>query len=48
VHGVDVLITDAVRGALDPRFALRALPPVPVKGLGAPLATWAVEHFPGE
>jgi class 3 adenylate cyclase len=31
-HGVDVLLTSDVKRALDPRFALRALPPTPLKG----------------
>jgi adenylate cyclase len=44
-HAVDVLVTAAVRHALDPRFALRALPPVEVKGLLEPVATFAVERF---
>ena len=44
-HGVDILVTDAVRAALDRRFALRAMPPAPVAGVAAPLATFAVEDF---
>ena len=44
-HAVDVLVTAAVRDALDPRFALHALPPVEVKGLPAPVATFAVDRF---
>ena len=42
-HGVDVLVTEAARAALDQRFRLRAMPPVEVKGVAAPLATFAVE-----
>lgn len=42
-HGVDVLVTDAVRDKLDDRFRLRELPPSPVKGKSEPIRTWAVE-----
>ena len=45
VHGVDVLVTDAVRAHLDQRFRLRALPPADVKGLPEPLPTFAVDGF---
>jgi class 3 adenylate cyclase len=45
VHDVDVLVTDAARAALDPRFRLRAMPPAEVKGVSAALSTWAVEGF---
>lgn len=45
LHGVDVLVTDAVRAHLDARFRLRPLPPVDVKGLPNPLPTFAVEGF---
>lgn len=41
----DILVTDAVREALDPRFALRPLAPVPVRGIAEPVATWAVQGF---
>jgi class 3 adenylate cyclase len=41
-HGVDVLITSAVQRALDPRFALRALPPSELKGIGEPVTTFAL------
>src|SRR5205085_10326024 len=40
VHGVDVLITDAVRAHLDARFRVRALPAANVKGLPDPLVTF--------
>ncbi len=43
VHEVDILVTAAVRDVLDPRVALRAMPPSPVKGLAEPLPTWAVD-----
>ena len=42
VHGVDVLVTAAVRERLDRRIAVRALPPVAVKGLPEPVATFMV------
>lgn len=45
VHGVDVLITEAVRRAIDPRFAVRALPPREVRGVSEPVATFALEGF---
>jgi len=45
VHGVDILVTDAVCEALDRRFRLRAMPASEVKGVDAPLATFAVEGF---
>jgi adenylate cyclase len=44
-HGVDVLVTDAVREALDRRFRLRAMPAAEVRGLPGTLATFAVEGF---
>ena len=44
-HGVDVLVTEAVRQAIDPRFRLRAMPAVEVRGLPGALATFAVEGF---
>ena len=43
VHRVDILVTDAVRVALDDRFRLRPLPAVEVKGVPGPVATFAVE-----
>lgn len=46
-HGADVLVTAAVRAHLDPRYRLQALPPVAVKGIAEPVATWAVEGFDG-
>ncbi|MEX2208807.1 MAG: adenylate/guanylate cyclase domain-containing protein [Myxococcota bacterium] len=41
-HDVDVLITPAVQQALDPRFALRALPARELKGIAEAVATFAV------
>jgi class 3 adenylate cyclase len=45
VHGVDVLITDAVRASLDPRFELAEQAPSPVHGLSDPVVTYAVLRF---
>jgi adenylate cyclase len=42
-HGVDVLVTDAVKDVLDPRFRLRAMPLAEVKGVSEPVATHALE-----
>ena len=47
-HAVDVLVTAAVRDALDARFTLHAMPPLDVKGLPAPVATFAVDRFDAE
>jgi adenylate cyclase len=44
-HGVDILVTEAVRKDLDDRFVVRAMPVVSVKGKSQPIATWAVESF---
>jgi adenylate cyclase len=41
-HDVDILVTTAVQQALDPRFALRTLPPRELKGIAEPVATFAV------
>jgi len=46
-HGVDILITDAVREKLDDRFHLRELPPSAVKGKTEPVRTFAVEALEG-
>jgi adenylate cyclase len=45
VHGVDILATQPVRSALDPRFTLRALPPTALRGIAEPMEIWAVEDF---
>ena len=45
VHGVDVLVTDAVRRHLDARFRVRELPSAEVKGLPDPLVTFAIDGF---
>ncbi len=44
-HAVDVLVTDAVRAGLDGRFRVREMPPARVKGVAAPVATFAVDGF---
>lgn len=41
--GVDLLVTEAVRAALDARFRLRAMPPAAVKGKPEPIRTYHVE-----
>ncbi len=45
VHGVDLLVTEAVQRGLDRRFRLRAMPAVEVKGVSHALVTFAVEAF---
>lgn len=42
-HGVDVLITEAVKTELDPTIELVEQPPTPVKGVQEPVVTYAVE-----
>jgi len=44
-YGTDLLVTEAVRSALDPRFALRPLPPSELRGFREPVALYAVERF---
>ena len=44
-HRVDILVTEAVRGALDRRFRLRAMPATEVKGVAGALPTFAVDGF---
>jgi class 3 adenylate cyclase len=44
VHGVDILVTEAVRAELDPGFALAPMPPEPVKGIAEPVVTYAVRE----
>jgi adenylate cyclase len=45
VHAADILITDAVRDCLDPRFVLDEQPPRAVHGLPDPVVTYAVRGF---
>lgn len=42
-HGVDILVTAAVRQHLDPRFRLRPLPPTRGKGLSEEVVIFAIE-----
>lgn len=44
-HGVDLLVTDAVRGELDARFDLQAMPARAVKGIAQPVVTHALRGF---
>ncbi|MDX2170468.1 MAG: adenylate/guanylate cyclase domain-containing protein [Deltaproteobacteria bacterium] len=44
-HDVAILVTDAVRSQLDPRFQLDPMPATPVHGVGEPVATWALRGF---
>lgn len=44
-HGVDILLTQPVRDALDPRFALRELPADELRGIAAKVTTFALEGF---
>jgi class 3 adenylate cyclase len=41
-HGVEILVTEAVRAELGDGFELQAMPPERVKGIDEPVATWAV------
>jgi class 3 adenylate cyclase len=43
--GADILVTEPVRDALDPRFRLRALAPAALRGIAEPVRVWAVEDF---
>lgn len=45
VHGVESLVTEAVRDALDRRFRLREMPATEVRGLAGPLRTWTIDGF---
>lgn len=47
-HGVDILITEAVRAELDPRFVLTPMPAEVVKGIAEPVATYAVRELAAE
>ena len=44
VHQVDVLVTEAVREQLDPRFVLVPMPAETVKGIDEPVVTFAVRE----
>lgn len=41
-HGVEILVTEAVRAEVGDAFRLQAMPPERVKGIDEPVATWAV------
>lgn len=41
-HGVEILVTESVRAELGGAFVLEAMPPERVKGIDAPVPTWAV------
>jgi adenylate cyclase len=41
----DILVTEAVRDGLDPRFVLRPMAAASVRGIEQPVATWAVDRF---
>lgn len=47
-HGVEILITEAVRSQLDARFALREFAGRQVKGVSEPVKTFALESFQTE
>jgi adenylate cyclase len=47
VHDVDILVSEAARAALDPRFRLRAMPAADAPGISAPVVTWALEDLSG-
>ena len=42
VHPADILVTGAVRAALDPRYVLEELPACEVRGVAEPVVTYAV------
>lgn len=44
IHKVDILVTEALREQLDPRFVLEPMPPEPVKGIEEPVVTYAVRE----
>jgi len=48
VLDVDVLITEEVRGALDARFRVRAMPAKEVRGKSEPIVTYLVEGLQSE
>lgn len=43
-HKVDILVTEALRAELDPRFALDPMPAELVKGIAEPVVTYAVRE----
>ncbi len=47
-HDVGILVTDAIRTRLDPRFQLDPMPAANVRGITAPVATWELRGFQEE
>jgi class 3 adenylate cyclase len=45
VHHADILVTDAMRSILDPRFELEELPAREVRGVSEPVVTYALKGF---
>lgn len=43
VHGIDILVSEALRKELDPGFILTPMPATAVKGFAEPVVTYAVE-----
>jgi class 3 adenylate cyclase len=43
-HRVDILVTEALREQLDPRFVLTPMPAESVKGIAEPVVTYAVRE----
>jgi adenylate cyclase len=43
IHGVDILVSEALRTELDPGFILLPMPAAAVKGFAEPMVTYAVE-----
>ncbi len=41
----DILITQSAQQDMDPRFVLRAMPPVALRGIEKPVAIYAMERF---
>jgi len=44
IHQVDILVTEALREHLDPRFVLAPMPAESVKGIAEPVVTYAVRE----
>jgi class 3 adenylate cyclase len=47
-HRVDILITEALRAELDPRFVLTPMPAELVKGFAEPVVTYSVREGPAD
>jgi len=43
LHPTDVILTEALKRTLDPRFALRELPPAEVRGVSEPIRIYALD-----